>query len=52
MQLNTNLHNIYIYNDIASSIIKYGGTIVPIYINDYDSALNLIDKCDGVAKVE
>ncbi len=38
----------YIYNDIASSIIKYGGTIVPIYINDYDSALNLIDKCDGV----
>lgn len=38
----------YIYNDIANSIIKYGGIPIPICIDDYDSALKIIDKCDGV----
>ena len=38
----------YIYKDIAYCIIKYGGIPVPIYIDDYDTALNLIDKCNGV----
>ena len=38
----------YIYKDIASSIIKYGGIPVPIVIDDYDTTLNLINKCDGI----
>ena len=38
----------YIYKDIANCIIKYGGIPIPIYIDDYDAALNLIDKCDGI----
>lgn len=38
----------YIYKDIAISIIKYGGIPIPIFIDDYETALNLIDKCDGI----
>ena len=38
----------YIYNDVANSIIKYGGKVFPIYLNDYESAIKLIDMCDGV----
>lgn len=38
----------YIYKDIASSIIKYGGIPVPISVDDYDTAINLIDKCSGI----
>ena len=38
----------YIYDDMANSIIKYGGLVIPIYLNDYDSVIKLIDKCDGV----
>lgn len=38
----------YIYKDIASSIIKYGGIPIPIVIDDYETTLNLIDKCAGI----
>ena len=38
----------YIYKDIASSIIKYGGIPIPIVVDDYETTLNLIDKCDGI----
>lgn len=38
----------YIYKDIALSIFKYGGIPIPIYIDDYETTLKLIDKCDGV----
>ena len=47
--VSTEGHDIsYVYKDIAYSIIKYGGIPVPIYIDDYDTALNIIDKCDGI----
>ena len=47
--VSSELHDIsYIYNDVANCIIKYGGLVIPIYLNDYDSAISLIDKCDGV----
>lgn len=38
----------YIYNDIALSIIKYGGIPVPIISNDYEVCIKLINKCNGV----
>ena len=38
----------YIYKDIAASITKYGGIPVPIVLDNYDTSLNLIDRCDGV----
>lgn len=38
----------YIYNDVASVIIKFGGIPIPIILNNYDCAIKLIDKCDGV----
>lgn len=38
----------YIYKDIAKSIIKFGGICIPIYVDDYTSALTLIKMCDGV----
>ena len=47
--VSTEGHDIsYIYKDITDSIIKYGGILIPIYIDDYETALNLIDKCDGI----
>ena len=47
--VSTEGHDIsYIYKDITDSIIKYGGIPIPIYIDDYETALNLIDKCDGI----
>lgn len=38
----------YIYTDIAKSIIKHGGIPVAISLDNYDTALKLIDNCDGV----
>lgn len=38
----------YIYKDIARSIIKYGGIPIPIVVDDYETTLKLIDKCDGI----
>ncbi len=38
----------YIYKDIANSIIKYGGIPIPIVVDNYETTLNLIDKCDGI----
>lgn len=38
----------YIYKDIISAIIKYGGIPIPIIVDDYETALNIIDKCDGI----
>ena len=38
----------YIYKDIVKSIIKFGGVCIPIYVDDYASALTLIKMCDGV----
>ena len=42
-------HNIwYLYQDISKAIIKYNGIPVPIILDDYDTALKLINKCDGI----
>lgn len=38
----------YIYSDISKSIIKYGGIPVPIVLDNYDTALKLVDMCDGI----
>lgn len=38
----------YIYKDIITAIIKYGGIPIPIYVDDYDTSINLINKCCGI----
>ena len=42
-------HNIwYVYQDICKAIIKYKGIPVPIPVDDYDTTIKLINKCDGI----
>lgn len=38
----------YIYNDLADAIIKYDGIPIPIYMNNFEYALKLINICDGI----
>ena len=47
--LSEECHDIsYIYNDIATAIIKYGGIPIPIYMNNFEYALKVINICDGI----
>lgn len=38
----------YIYNDLADAIIKYGGIPIPIYMNNFEYTLKVINICDGI----
>ena len=42
-------HNIwYVYQDVCKAIIKYNGIPVAIPVDDYDTAIKLINKCNGI----
>lgn len=38
----------FIYSDIARAIIKHHGIPIPIILDNCDTALKIIDKCDGI----